>query len=257
MSPLPPSEREARAEEVYARLFGPRDTSAPEKDPEFMRILRTQIFGDVFATGTLDDQTRELITCTVLASLQCLPQLKAHTAGALRVGVTPVRLREAIYQLAPFMGFPRTLNAIAAMNETFTAQGIELPLPPQGTTTDEDRLAKGAAIQEQVYGTEIKDGLKGLPDDLGEDLADMLTGFCFGDFCTRTGMDQAERELLLLVALATLGFDRQLVPHVAGAIKAGNSPETVTAALVQAMPYMGFPAAVNAVRVLQSHLAAS
>ncbi|MDF2746137.1 MAG: putative decarboxylase [Propionibacteriaceae bacterium] len=40
--------------------------------------------------GVLDDRTRELITVTVLACLQTLPQLKAHTAAALNVGVQPI-----------------------------------------------------------------------------------------------------------------------------------------------------------------------
>ena len=127
------SERQAHAEATYKRLFGPRDSSAPDNDPELMEILRRFIFGDVFDTGVLDDQTRELITVTVLACLQALPQLKSHTAAALHVGVQPIQIREAVYQLAPFVGFPRTLNAVATINEVFRDQGIELPLPAQGT----------------------------------------------------------------------------------------------------------------------------
>ena len=34
-------------------MFGPRDRSAPENDPELMEILRRLIFGDVFDTGVL------------------------------------------------------------------------------------------------------------------------------------------------------------------------------------------------------------
>src|SRR5918995_6367604 len=127
------SERGAHAEATFARLFGPREPDAPDNDPELMEILRRFIFGDVFDTGVLDDQTRELITVTVLACLQTLPQLQAHTAAALNVGVQPIQIREAIYQLAPFIGFPRTLNAIATVNEVFRDAGIELPLPAQGT----------------------------------------------------------------------------------------------------------------------------
>src|SRR5918997_5674132 len=127
------SERQAHAEAAYARLFGPRDPDAPDDDPELMEILRRFIFGDVFDTGVLDDQTRELVTVTVLACLQALPQLKSHTAAALNVGVQPVEIREAIYQLAPFIGFPRTLNAIATVDDVFAAQGVPLPLPDQGT----------------------------------------------------------------------------------------------------------------------------
>ena len=126
------SERQALAEAVYERLFGPRDAGAPDDDPELMEILRRFIFGDVFGTGVLDDQARELITVTVLACLQTLPQLRSHTAAAVNVGVQPVEIREAMYQLAPFIGFPRTLNAVAAVNEVFRERGITLPLPAQG-----------------------------------------------------------------------------------------------------------------------------
>src|SRR5829696_8014470 len=100
------SERQAHAEATYQRLFGPRDQSAPDDDPELMEILRRFIFGDVFDTGVLDDEIRELITVTVLACSQAVPQLKSHTAAALNVGVQPIQIREAVYQLAPFVGIP-------------------------------------------------------------------------------------------------------------------------------------------------------
>ena len=88
-------------------------------DPEFMRILQRFIFGEVCYVGSLDNRMRELITVTVLTVNQTLPQLKAHIGACLRVGVTPAEIREAVYQCAPFVGFPKTLNAIAAMNEVF------------------------------------------------------------------------------------------------------------------------------------------
>jgi 4-carboxymuconolactone decarboxylase len=243
------TDREARAEETYARLFEPRDTSAPDNDPEFGRILRTFIFGDVFATGDLNDVTRELITVTVVATLNTLAQLKAHTRAALKVGVSPVELREAIYQLAPFIGFPRTLNAVAALNEVFDDLGVPLPLPPQTTTTDTDRYAHGRAIQEPLYGTEIADELADEP--LAGVMPRFLTEFLFGDLYSRTGLDLETRELLILCALATLGLEPQLRPHVTGAIKAGNSRDTVLAALIHCFPYIGFPNAMNAIRVVR------
>jgi 4-carboxymuconolactone decarboxylase len=139
------SERQAHAEATYERLFGPRDSSAPDNDPELMEILRRFIFGDVCDTGVLGDRIRELITVTVLACLQALPQLKSHTAAALNVGVQPIQIRKAVYQMAPFVGFPRTLNAVATINEVFQDQGIEMPLPAQGTVSDADRYSRGLA----------------------------------------------------------------------------------------------------------------
>ena len=153
------SDRLDHSERVYADLFGPRDTNAVDNDPEFGRILRTYIFGDLFALGELDHRTRELITVTILATLQSLPQLRAHVNAALNVGVEPVELREVIYQLAPFLGFPRTLNAIAVLNEVLTAREVDLPLPDQGTTTDDDRHERGSDIQQSLYGNRMADSL--------------------------------------------------------------------------------------------------
>ncbi|MBD8042631.1 carboxymuconolactone decarboxylase family protein [Arthrobacter sp. Sa2BUA2] len=246
-----PSRRE-QAEATYARLFGPRDRDAHQDDPELMEILRGFIFGDVFGTGVLDDQTRELITVTVLACLQTLPQLSAHTAAALRVGVPPVQIREAVYQLAPFIGFPRTLNAVAAMNTVFRDHSIELPLPAQGTVDDAARYQRGLAEQEPLYGTEIKDNLADLPQPFNEALPRFLTEFCFGDFYTRGGLTVAQRELLVLCALAAIGdTSAQLGPHGRACLQVGNSKTVIIAALVHCFPYAGFPRAVAAIRAVK------
>jgi len=183
----------------------------------------------------------------VLAVNQTLPQLKAHVGASLNVGCTPVEIREAIYQCAPFIGFPKTLNAITAMNEAFTAAGIALPLPAQGTVEDADRYGAGLAIQEPLYGAEIADRYRDLPPEYAEAIPRFLTAFGFGDFATRTGLDGARRELLTVVMLAALGgAELQVKAHVLGAEKAGNSRDRILAALVHAMPYMGIPRLFNA-----------
>ena len=87
-------------------MFGGEALTGKGSDPELMDILQKFIFGEVFETGSLDYKTREMITCVTLASMQTLPQLKSHAAAALNVGVSPIELREAIYQCAPFIGFP-------------------------------------------------------------------------------------------------------------------------------------------------------
>lgn len=183
----------------------------------------------------------------MLAVNQTLPQLKAHVGAALNVGCTPVEIREAIYQCAPFIGFPKTLNAIAAMNEAFTAAGIALPLPAQGTVEDADRFEAGLALQAPLYGEEIAERYQDLPTVYAEAIPRFLTEFAFGDFATRAGLDGARRELLNVVTLAALGgADLQVKAHVQGAEKAGNSRERILAALLHAMPYMGIPRLFNA-----------
>ena len=67
----------------------------------------------------------------MLACLQTLPQLASHTGAALNVGVEPVEIREAIYQLAPFIGFPRTINGVATINEVFAPGMTAMAAPVQ------------------------------------------------------------------------------------------------------------------------------
>lgn len=238
----------------YRRLFNGEALTDAGNDPEMMKMLQKYIFGEVFAVGSLDIKTREMLTVVSLSAQQALPQLKAHANAALNVGVTPIELRETVYLCAPFVGFPKTLNALGVINEVFAERGIKLPLESQGKTAEEERFAAGFAIQQPLYGNEIKEALAGLPGNMGEDAARFLTEFCFGDIYTRGGLDVKTRELLAIGILVTTGNMQTLQSHIAGSIRAGNSPETITAAIIQCMPYVGFPNALNALKVLKDTL---
>jgi len=170
-----------------------------------MAILRHVIFGEVFHTGALDDRTRELITVVVLVTNQTLPQLRSHTAAALNVGVSPIEIREAVYECAPFLGFPKALNGVSIINEVFAERGIDLPLPHQATVAEDERFERGRAIQHPLYGDEIRDHLVGLPEDLRGVVPRLLTELCFGDFYTRSGLDVAVRELAGVVSVGGAG----------------------------------------------------
>lgn len=254
-----PSDKTKSREEIckknYNDLFGGEALTNEGSDPEMMAILQKYIFGEVFTIGKLDNKTREMITVTSLAVQQTLPQLKSHTNAALNVGVSPIELREAIYQLAPFIGFPKTLNALGVLNEVFKERGIETPLKSTATVKEDERYEKGLEIQEPLYSDEIKQSMEGLPNDMGADVARFLTEVCFGDFYTREGLDVKTRELLFVSALVTTGNTTTLKSHIKGSIKAGNSKETVTAAIIQCLPYVGFPNTLAALRTLKETLA--
>src|SRR3954452_1660918 len=140
-----------RSKQTYQKLFQQVQSVSGSDDPELMTILQRFIFGEVFYIGNLKDTTRELITITALATNQTLPQLKAHTVAALNVGVKPIEIREVIYQLAPFIGYPKVLNALDTVNSVFKSRGIKLPLENQATIEDSERFSKGKAIQTPLY----------------------------------------------------------------------------------------------------------
>lgn len=239
-----------RSKQKYEELFlTPQQQDI--QDPELMSQLQRLIFGEVFFIGNLSDCKRELITCTILTVLQTLPQLKAHTNAALNVGVKPLELKEAIYQCAPFIGYPRTLNALNVINEVFTARNIELPLENQTTIKDDERYQKGLEIQSELYGDEIKDRYAYLPEEIGEALPRFLTEWCFGDNYLRPAMDIQTRELLIFCVLTTLNATGQLYAHALGNLKVGNSLETLYSALIQCLPYLGFPCVFNAFNAIK------
>lgn len=239
-------------EKKFRELFGGEPAKNEGTDPEFMRILQRFIFGEVCFTGSLDNRLRELITVTVLCVNQTLPQLKAHVGACLNVGLSPLEIRETVYQCAPFIGFPKTLNAIAAMNETFVARGIALPIESAETVGEETRYEEGLKLQEPIYGKEIADRYSWLPGDFSERVPQWLTELCFADFATRKGLDEKTRELLTVVMLAAMsGAETQVRSHVIGAMKVGNTSEEIVCALCQAMPYTGIPRLFNALNCVK------
>ena len=241
-----------RAKQKYQELFGPK-TVATSSDPELMNILQRFIFGEVFYIGNLDDKTRELITITVLATNQTLPQLKAHTNAALNIGVTPIEIREVVYQTAPFIGFPKVLNALDTINEVFKSRNIELPLENKGTVTESERFEKGNDKQYPLYGNAMKQNMQDLPGEFAEVIPRILTELCFGDLYTRDGLDIKTRELIIFCALAALGgTERQMASHAVGNLKVGNSKETLLSAMVHCFPYIGFPRVSNAINVIKA-----
>jgi 4-carboxymuconolactone decarboxylase len=247
----PDTSRIERAAKKSQELFGAKAV-ASATDPELMTILQRFIFGEIFYTGNLNDRTRELITITVLTTNQTLPQLKVHTHAALNIGVSPLEIREVVYQCAPVIGYPKTLNALDTINSVFKNRGIKLPLADQGTVKEEERFAKGKQMQYPLYGEGMRQNMKDLPGEFAETIPKLLTESFFGDFYTRKGLDIKTRELMIYCAMAALGgTERQMASHAVGNLKVGNSKETLISAMVHCYPYIGFPRVSNAINVIK------
>ena len=243
--------REQICKDNFEALFNTKWNPNVGDDPEMMSVLQKYIFGEVFTIGKLDNKTREMLTVTTLTAQQTLPQLKAHINALLNTGATPNEVREVIYQCAPFIGFPKTLNAISVMNEVFVERKIPLPLENASTTNENNRYKEGLKIQKPLYGDEIKNSLEGLPNNVGDKVARLLSEVCFGDFYTRKGLDLKTRELLVLAILITDGSENTLKSHIKGNLKAGNTKEDIVSAIIQCMPYVGFSKTFKALYIFK------
>ena len=96
--------------------------SAPADELHIQRYLSANCFGDNYTRAGIDIPTRELLTFSMLVSLGgCDPQVKGHVTANLHVGNGRARLIDVLTQLLPFIGYPRTLNGLRAVNEAAPA----------------------------------------------------------------------------------------------------------------------------------------
>jgi 4-carboxymuconolactone decarboxylase len=95
--------------------------SSPGDQLHIQHYLSANCFGDHYTRTGIDVPTRELLTFSMLASLGgCDAQVKGHVAANLNVGNGRARLIDVLTQLLPFIGYPRTLNALRAVDEVAT-----------------------------------------------------------------------------------------------------------------------------------------
>jgi 4-carboxymuconolactone decarboxylase len=92
--------------------------NAPADEQHIQRWLSANCFGDHLTRGGIDVPTRELLTFAMLASLGgCEPQLGGHVAANLNLGNGRTTLLNVLTQLIPYIGYPRTLNALRVLDE--------------------------------------------------------------------------------------------------------------------------------------------
>lgn len=108
---------------VQQQIFGAEHinamrANAPEDVKHIQDCLSANCFGDYYTRGTLDLKMRELITFTVICSIGgCEPQAKAHVGANLSVGNTKQLLIDTVTTCLPYIGYPRTLNALNCIHE--------------------------------------------------------------------------------------------------------------------------------------------
>ncbi len=103
--------------EAQAEIFGEHMKEA-WKTSHINRWLASNCFGDYYTRKGLDLAERELITfCFLMAQGGCEPQLIAHAKGNINMGNNKDFLIKVISQCLPYIGYPRSLNAITCVNK--------------------------------------------------------------------------------------------------------------------------------------------
>ena len=200
------------------------------------------------ATPLVEKREVELIRLVSLVTQQSGALLQEEVATALAQGLAPEEILEAIYQCAPYTGFPRTVDAVEIARSVFKAKNVKVD-ENRGTVTAQSRLEAGADAQGTLFGQTFRDmaknGKSGMPT-----INYFLASNCFGDYYTRKGLDLNTRELLTMAILVNLGTEPQLKAHIGANLKI-RTAEYVEQAIYNCLPYCGYPRTLNALRLLK------
>jgi len=159
--------------------------------------------------------------------------------AAIREGVPLTAVREALLLVAPFAGFPRALDALAALAAAIERAGLESTAHAEpGLPAD---LAARAALFRQ-RGRELFDRVYGEASErvlarllrLDPEVPGWVLQDAYGRVLSRPGLTAAARERLAVVLLASLGLRNQLRGHALGALACGATRREVRATLAAA-----------------------
>lgn len=233
---------------AYRKKFFGAESFFSDADPEFEERFENFAFDEVVRHGKMDDGTRFMAILAALIGCQGLHAFGAIMPGALEAGLTPVQIKEIIYQSVDYCGMGRVYPFIESANRILAQRGIELPLPGQANTTAADRLSKGARAQADIFGEGMLEFYSSGPEE-SRHINRWLAENCFGDYYTRGGLDLRERELVTFCfLLAQGGCEAQLTAHAAGNMRLGNDRLFLIDVISQCLPYVGYPRSLNALR---------
>lgn len=221
-----------------------------ENDPEFIALFDNFAFDDVINQDTLDTKTRVLMILASTLGSQALTEYKMYVTAALTVGISPIEIKEVLYQSVPYVGISKIVDFILATNEIFKDRAIVLPLPSQVTSTSETRYEEGLKLQKTIFGNLIDEMYQNSPLDVIH-IQEFISANCFGDYYTRNGLDIATREMVTLSFLIAMGgTESQMKAHIKGNVTVGNDRKKLINLITQLLPYVGYPRTLNAIACL-------
>ena len=217
----------------------------PELDDIFSNFTK-----EVQEYGALDIKTRLMVTLASNIASQAQTEYRMMLESALNAGITPIEIKEILYQAVAYAGMAKVMDFVGITNEVLLAHGVRLPLEGQAVVSAETRFDKGLALQKSIFGERIDQMHKNAPENQ-KHIQRYLSSNCFGDYQTRGGLDVKTRELLTFSILVSLGgCESQVKGHIQGNVNVGNSKDTLLAVVTQLLPYIGYPRTLNAIACL-------
>lgn len=231
-------------------LFDGVQSTLHNTDPEWVDIVANFSQNETVSESKLTEKEQALCILSALLGCQGMGEFQNMLHAALNMGIDPIAIKEVIYQATAYLGIGRTFDFLAATNQIMEQHGIKLPLAPQATTNEKTRFEDGLTKQVELFGSNMAKRQTDGPV-LRRNINRWLADNCFGDYYTRNGLNDQEREMITFCfILAQGGCENQLRGHTAGNFGVGNDKEKLYSVVEQCMPYIGYPRSLNAMNII-------
>ncbi|MEE1446596.1 carboxymuconolactone decarboxylase family protein [Faecalibacillus intestinalis] len=239
------------AKNYHEKMFPGYVSDFLRTDPEFIEAFDNFAFDEVVNQDDLDDKTRFISILAVLLGYQGIDEFKGMLKAAYNFGVTPVEMKEIVYQAVAYLGIGRVFPFLKAVNSFIEETlGLKLPLENQNDPNT-NRLEKGEQAQVAIFGEEMR-GYATSGDPKTVHIRKWLTDNCFGDYYTRSGLDYKQREMITFCFLyAQGGCKPQAIAHAKANIRLGNDEAFLIKVVSQNVPFVGYPRSLNAIDCIE------
>ena len=241
-----------RAKQYLNKIQSTVQPPLAKTDPEFVERFASFAFDEVVNMPLIEgmkpisDCPRFMAILATLLGCQGIDEFKIILPAALNVGLTPVEVKEIVYQAVAYLGIGRVMPFLTAVNEELERRGISLPLEPQAQTVYEQRRDAGNQVQVDAFGEGIRGSWTKGPEER-QHINLWLADNCFGDYYTRGGLTLPQRELITFCFLAAQGgCEPQLTAHAKANMTVGNDRLFLIQIVSQCVPYIGYPRSLNA-----------
>ena len=235
---------QSKAPETPTRPSVPTPADARAVSPAFADNTASLLIGEVWKRPGLSARDRSLVTIAVLIARGQTVEMDYHFDLALKNGVKPVELSEAINHLAFYTGWGNSTATILIAKEVFALNHVNADqlapvspaLLPIDSAVEEDRLAK---VDEAVGAT-------------APGLVHYTTVALFNELWLRPGLPPRDRSLITVSALVASGQVQQVSYHLNRAMDNGLTQTQASEMLTQLAFYTGWPSVFSAVPVFKS-----
>lgn len=247
--------REARAEgdAILAAML--REPWAAQLPEDIRGLLSEVVFRGVWSRPGLARPERMICSLAAMCASQRPAVMRPWVGAALDMGLEPLALQEICLHVGYYVGLVGVEDTLSVVREVCVERRCPLPPVTSAEGTVEDLAVQADRVNAMLHGKGKAPAPAQEAEVVGA-LFHLAAPYAYGAVWNRPGLDYRARTLVAIAAFTALRMDDQIRLFSRAGLRIGLGRTEVIEAIVQTAPFSGFPAAIQALRLLAKMLAA-